>query len=80
MVISRFEPRDVVARRPLSRCAVLPERSSDTNLGDELGTVIGCWLNAGVLTGPQARYGTVVLGVLLVIYASSASAGSERIA
>src|SRR3954449_2712868 len=33
------------------------------------GTVIGIWLNAGMLTGPYARYGTVVLGVLLVIYA-----------
>ena len=34
-----------------------------------IGTVIGCWLNAGALTGPHARYGTVVLGILLVIYA-----------
>jgi uncharacterized protein len=34
-----------------------------------LGTVIGSWLNAGALTGPYARYGTVVLGLLLVIYA-----------
>src|SRR6188768_273014 len=34
-----------------------------------IGTVIGCWLNAGALTGPHARYGTIVLGVLLVIYA-----------
>jgi uncharacterized membrane protein YfcA len=33
------------------------------------GTVIGIWLNAGMLTGPYARYGTIVLGVLLVIYA-----------
>jgi uncharacterized membrane protein YfcA len=33
------------------------------------GTVIGIWLNAGMLTGPYARYGAVVLGVLLVIYA-----------
>jgi hypothetical protein len=33
------------------------------------GTVIGIRLNAGMLTGPYARYGTVVLGVLLVIYA-----------
>src|SRR6476661_861471 len=33
------------------------------------GTVIGIWLNAGMLTGPYAGYGTVVLGVLLVIYA-----------
>ena len=34
-----------------------------------IGTVIGCWLNAGALTGPHARYGTIVLGVMLVIYA-----------
>jgi len=34
-----------------------------------IGTVIGCWLNAGALTGPYARYGTVVLGILLVVYA-----------
>src|SRR4030081_367455 len=34
-----------------------------------LGTVIGIWLNAGMLTGPYARYGTIVLGVLLLIYA-----------
>ncbi|HMM92607.1 sulfite exporter TauE/SafE family protein [Bradyrhizobium sp.] len=34
-----------------------------------LGTVVGIWLNAGLLTGPYAPYGTVVLGVLLVIYA-----------
>jgi hypothetical protein len=34
-----------------------------------IGTVIGIWLNAGMLTGPYARYGTIVLGVLLVIYA-----------
>jgi uncharacterized protein len=33
------------------------------------GTVVGIWLNAGLLTGPYASYGTVVLGVLLVIYA-----------
>lgn len=33
------------------------------------GTVAGIWLNTGMLTGPYARYGTVVLGVLLVIYA-----------
>jgi uncharacterized membrane protein YfcA len=32
-------------------------------------TIIGSWLNAGMLTGPYARYGTVVLGILLVIYA-----------
>jgi uncharacterized protein len=34
-----------------------------------VGTVIGIWLNSGMLTGPYARYGSVVLGVLLVIYA-----------
>src|ERR1700709_1999759 len=34
-----------------------------------LGTVVGIWLNAGLLTGPYARYGTIVLGVLLAIYA-----------
>jgi uncharacterized membrane protein YfcA len=33
------------------------------------GTILGIWINAGMLTGPHARYGTVVLGVLLVIYA-----------
>ena len=34
------------------------------------GTVIGIWLNAGMLAGPYARYGPIVLGVLLVIYAT----------
>jgi uncharacterized membrane protein YfcA len=34
-----------------------------------IGTVIGIWLNSGLLTGPYARYGTVILGGLLVIYA-----------
>ena len=34
-----------------------------------VGTVAGIWLNAGMLTGPYAPYGTIVLGVLLVIYA-----------
>jgi uncharacterized protein len=34
-----------------------------------LGTVAGIWLNAGAMTGPYARYGTIVLGLLLVIYA-----------
>jgi uncharacterized protein len=33
------------------------------------GTVAGIWLNAGLLNGPYAPYGTVVLGALLVIYA-----------
>jgi hypothetical protein len=34
-----------------------------------IGTVVGIWLNAGMLTGPYARYGAIVLGILLVIYA-----------
>jgi uncharacterized protein len=34
-----------------------------------VGTVIGIWLNAGLLIGPYAPYGTVILGVLLIIYA-----------
>ncbi|MFH0298934.1 sulfite exporter TauE/SafE family protein [Bradyrhizobium sp. 31Argb] len=34
-----------------------------------LGTVVGIWLNRGLLTGPYAPYGTVVLGLLLIIYA-----------
>ncbi|RZN24117.1 sulfite exporter TauE/SafE family protein [Bradyrhizobium sp. Leo121] len=34
-----------------------------------LGTVVGIWLNSGLLTGPYAPYGTVVLGLLLIIYA-----------
>jgi uncharacterized membrane protein YfcA len=34
-----------------------------------LGTILGIWLNAGSLTGPYARYGTITIGVLLVIYA-----------
>jgi len=45
------------------------------------GTVIGIWLNAGMLTGPYARCGAVVLGVLLVIYAViGLSAFSFRVA
>jgi uncharacterized membrane protein YfcA len=35
-----------------------------------VGTVVGIRLNAGMLTGPYARYGTIVLGVLLVLYAT----------
>lgn len=34
-----------------------------------IGTVLGVWSGAGLMTGPYARYGTIVLGVLLVIYA-----------
>jgi hypothetical protein len=33
-------------------------------------TAVGIWLNADMLTGPYARYGTVILGVLLMIYAA----------
>jgi uncharacterized protein len=32
-------------------------------------TAFGIWLNAGALSGPTARYGTILLGILLVIYA-----------
>src|ERR1700754_4985690 len=34
-----------------------------------VGTVIGIWLNAGLLTGPYAPYGIVILGILLIVYA-----------
>jgi uncharacterized protein len=34
-----------------------------------IGTILGIWFGAGLMTGPYAGYGTVVLGVLLVIYA-----------
>src|ERR1700712_3878586 len=33
------------------------------------GTAIGIWSFSGLMTGPYARYGTIILGVLLVIYA-----------
>jgi len=33
------------------------------------GTAIGIWANGSMLTGPYARYGTIFLGILLVIYA-----------
>ncbi len=33
-----------------------------------LGLVAGIWLNADMMTGPYARYGTVLIGILLVIY------------
>jgi uncharacterized membrane protein YfcA len=33
-----------------------------------IGTVVGIWLNSGMLTGPYSRYASAVLGVLLVIY------------
>ena len=35
-----------------------------------LGTAFGIWLNGDMLTGPYARYGTIILGVLLMIYAA----------
>jgi uncharacterized protein len=34
-----------------------------------IGTAVGIWLNAGALTGQAARYASIVLGCLLVIYA-----------
>jgi uncharacterized membrane protein YfcA len=34
-----------------------------------LGTVIGIVSCAGLMTGPYARFGTIILGILLVIYA-----------
>ena len=34
-----------------------------------LCTVIGSLMSAGAMTGPYARYGTIALGVLLVLYA-----------
>jgi uncharacterized membrane protein YfcA len=34
-----------------------------------IGTVIGILSGAGLMTGPYAPYGTLVLGILLVIYA-----------
>lgn len=34
-----------------------------------VGTMAGIWSGAGLLTGPYARYGTIVLGLLLVVYA-----------
>ena len=34
-----------------------------------LGLVIGTRSNAGMMTGPYARYGSILLGILLVVYA-----------
>jgi uncharacterized membrane protein YfcA len=34
-----------------------------------LGLAFGIWLNGDMMTGPYARYGTALIGVLLVIYA-----------
>src|SRR3954470_22521138 len=33
------------------------------------GTAVGIWSGAGLMTGSYARYGTIILGLLLVIYA-----------
>jgi uncharacterized membrane protein YfcA len=33
-----------------------------------LGTAFGIWSSGGLMTGPYAHYGTIVLGILLVIY------------
>jgi uncharacterized membrane protein YfcA len=33
------------------------------------GTAIGIWSGAGMMTGPYASYGTILLGMLLVVYA-----------
>ena len=35
-----------------------------------VGTAFGIWLNGDMLTGPYARYGTIILGILLAIYAT----------
>ena len=37
-----------------------------------VGCCLGVWAGAGFLTGPYAPYGTIVLGILLVIYATTA--------
>ena len=34
-----------------------------------IGTVAGIWSGAGLMTGPYARFATVILGVMLVSYA-----------
>src|SRR5579864_4223279 len=34
-----------------------------------VGLAVGIRLNAGMMTGPYARYGSILLGILLVIYA-----------
>jgi hypothetical protein len=34
-----------------------------------VGTCLGIWSGSGLMTGPYARFGTIVLGTLLVIYA-----------
>ena len=35
-----------------------------------IGLAVGIRVNAGMMTGPYARYGTIFIGVLLVIYAA----------
>ncbi|OQW60576.1 MAG: hypothetical protein A4S14_18590 [Proteobacteria bacterium SG_bin9] len=39
-----------------------------------IGTVIGIWSVAGMMTGPYARISTIILGILLVIYAVTSMA------
>jgi uncharacterized protein len=34
-----------------------------------IGTCLGIWSGSGLMTGPYARFGTIILGALLVIYA-----------
>src|SRR4051812_8833450 len=34
-----------------------------------IGTCLGIWSGSGLMTGPYARFGTIILGILLVIYA-----------
>jgi uncharacterized protein len=34
------------------------------------GVALGIWLNAGALTGSHARYGSIALGIMLVVYAA----------
>src|ERR1700733_15910292 len=34
-----------------------------------LGLAVGIWLTGSMMTGPYARYGAVLIGVLLVLYA-----------
>jgi len=33
-----------------------------------VGLLVGIWASSGLMTGPYARYGTLVLGLLLIIY------------
>ena len=44
-----------------------------------LGLAIGIRLDGDMMTGPYARYGTVVIGVLLVTMRSSVSANSPSL-